>query len=91
METLSNNVTDYNIIELSEDLWLFQQVGEESIYGTFLEIFLIALIQYSFNFNELELAIQHMIEEDHNAAHFGMWKSFIYSFNYKFSHERKAS
>ena len=81
----------FNLIEISEDIWQLQIVDSESFFGTFKEVLIFANLRYSINLKEIDMAVQCMIKEGHNAAHFGMWGTFIFTFKKIFDQERKVS
>jgi len=41
--------------------------------------------------SEIEIAVREMLVNDHNAAHFGIYKKFIFSFKKEFPNVRQAS
>jgi len=67
------------------DQWVFSQKGVVKFEGSLKDIVKSAIV-YGIEFNELEIAVDTMIKNDHNAAEFGMFKSFIFSFNKKVDH-----
>ena len=75
------NLDGFNLIEVIENVWVFEVIGGISYAGTLKEVVVFAMAQYKFKFKEIEDAINCMVREEHNAAHFGTWGSFIYTFN----------
>lgn len=74
----------YNIYEITRNFWVFEEIAGESFTGSLQEVILFAIFRYDFKIEELEMAIESMANRNNNAAHFGMWASFIYSFNKQF-------
>lgn len=87
---MKNNETGYTLLEVEKDIWFFNVVDGESFGGTLKEVVLFAIFKHQVKFSDIELAIQDMIKEGHNAAHFGMWKSFIYSYKHDYNVRRKV-
>jgi hypothetical protein len=71
----------FNIIEVFENIWVFEVIDGQSYYGNLREVVLLAIHNHDFSFHDIELAINSMIREEHNAAHFGIFKTLIYTFN----------
>lgn len=86
---MSSNIEGYNIFELSNNVWCLQFSEGKSFTGTFKEVILHAVVGHGIKLQEIEVAVQTMIKDGHDAAHFGMWGTFMYSFKRKF--ERLAS
>ena len=80
----------YEIYQLGSDLFEIHSsfYGEQAMRGTRLAILTYAVHTLGFKPMELEMALLDMIKRDHNAAHFGINKTFIYSFP---KPEKKAS
>lgn len=87
---MKNNVGGYNLVEVEKDIWFIHVTDGESYGGTFKEVVLFAILKYNFKFKDIELAVQAMLAENHNAAHFGMWGTFIFSYEQKYDMTRKA-
>jgi hypothetical protein len=85
------NIMGYNLIDAGNNEWYLQVVGEAAFTGTIKDVIKYAVYHLYFNFEEIESAINSMIETNSNAAHFGMFKKFIYPFNQDFTPIRKAS
>jgi len=78
---MSLNANGFNLIELSENVWVFEAIEFESFTGTLREVITFAVRRYAFNVQEIEKALLEMVQMDHNAVHFGMWATFVYSFS----------
>jgi len=89
--SLEGNINGYNLISFSEDVWAFEVIGTGSFMGSFREVVEFAVWSYALNIIEIEKAIDSMLLEVNNSAHFGAWGTFIFSFNKPQDIERKAS
>lgn len=81
MNTLST-VGMYEIYKLSDDLY---QVHSSVRGVTAMEGSMVAIVTYmvtilKFEIDEIEFALVDMLQKDNDAAHFGMFGGFIYSF-----------
>lgn len=88
---LQSNTEGYNLVSLSEEIWSLEVVGIGNFTGSFREVVMFAVLSYAFNIIEIDKAIGGMLKDNHNSAHFGMFGTFIFSFEKKFDLERKAS
>jgi hypothetical protein len=86
-----NNKAGYNIIQASKTEWYFQIVGHVAYVGTLREVIVYAVKNYYFDIKEIDRALQDMIKTNKSAVHFGMYNTFIYSFDQDFTPIRKAS
>lgn len=89
--SLEGNINGYNLISVSEDVWAFEVIGTGSFMGSFREVVEFAVWSYALNIVEIEKAIEDMLSGNNDAAHFGAWGTFIFSFNKLQDVERKAS
>lgn len=80
----------FNLVEVTDNVWFIQPIGGESFGGTFSEVVLICIYKYGFKFKEIEEAVKAMLELGHNSAHFGVYRTFIFSSNRTWDSERKA-
>ena len=81
---LNKESTGYYLKEVSHDNWSFRSNGEYAIYiGSFKEMVRLMVNAHHFELGNIDLAIKEMLRNDHNMAHFGMHRSFIYSCNDK--------
>lgn len=87
---MKSNVSGFNLVEVNDNLWFLHIIDGESFGGTFKEVVLFAMLRYGFKLNDVDVAIQTMLKENHNAAHFGMFGSFMFSYVYSFDAQRKA-
>lgn len=88
---LERNFEGFNLVEITKDIWRLETIGGRDFNGTFLEVVLYAIIKLGFNINEIDTAVKTMLQENHNAAHFGMWARFMFSFNSIKELQRRAS
>lgn len=74
------NSSGYKLTEFSNNSW--QVVGPDSAYsGNFKGTVKYAVTVLGFRLEEIEYAIERMIELNHNTAHFGIYKNLIYTYN----------
>lgn len=83
---MKRNQYGYNLIEEGQDRWTFvvwseNEAPEKILMGTFTDVVLYAVIRLEFNLEEIDMAVKEMCANDHNAAHFGMFKTLIYTFD----------
>lgn len=84
------NTAGYDLYEVTQDEWIINAKGGPLFAGTFKDVVKHAIAKMGFELEEIEIATQEMIKMGHNAAHFGMFRGFIYTFNKEFN-ERKVS
>lgn len=59
-------------------------------HGTFQEVVSYLVFKQGFNTHEVDDAVFIMLEKDHNAIHFGMYKTFIFSFDKEINCEKAS-
>lgn len=92
MDTNSNlNMAGYDLYEITKDEWILHVKNGPIYSGTFKKVVVHAIKRLGFRLEEFDIACQEMIKYNHNGAHFGMYKGFIYTFQKEFKHDRKAS
>lgn len=85
------NTAGYNLLEISHNIWCLEVADkDQNFVGTFREVVLYSLFKGYFDIEEINVAVQTMLEEGHNSAHFGMNKFFLFTFN-RTTPMRKAS
>ena len=85
------NGNGYDIVNLGNDQWLLDVKGVRKYHGTIDELIEFCTKKYGFEINDLEFAVDMMVSSNHNAAHFGVYRTFIYSFNHKVDYVKKVS
>ena len=72
----------YELYQLDQDLYQIHSSfeGEQAMEGTILAILTYATHTLGFQPSELELALLDMLHKNHDSAHFGLNRKFIYSF-----------
>lgn len=81
----------YDLHEIENDKWTFDVKDEKTYTGTFKQVVVYMIEIAGFNAEIIEEAITEMIKRDHNGAHFGIYKRFIFSFVKEINNGRKAS
>ena len=71
----------YDLCELDGDQWAVNVRGGPLFVGTFHKVVIHAVTRMGFQLSEIEFAVKNMIDKNHNAAHFGMYRGFIFTFN----------
>jgi len=73
----------YELYQLNQNLYQIHssEPYHNAMEGTMLAIGTYMVSQLGFKPVELEAALLDMLEQDRDAAHFGIMKTFIYSFN----------
>jgi hypothetical protein len=73
----------YELYKLNDDLYQIHSTfrGEQSMEGTLTGIITYASRTLGFKIEELECALLDMLNRDTDAAHFGINRIFIFSFN----------
>jgi hypothetical protein len=73
----------YELYKISDDKYEIHSSFNDvqAMEGTFVAIFVYMTEYLKFFPDEVEYAMVEMIRKDHNAAHFGVNKMFIFSFN----------
>lgn len=87
---MNSRPSGYDIYEVTPNKWILQIEGQRSFTGTLAEIGVFAVKRFDFSVSELELAIEHMIKNDHDAANFGTNQSFIYTYKRNKTNELKT-
>jgi hypothetical protein len=77
------NVTGYNLYTLSLNSWILDDGAGHVFNGTLIEVTRYAVKELKFVVNEIEVALDDMLKKEHDGAHFGGNRTFIYSFNRK--------
>jgi len=91
MNATNVNTNGYDLYQITQDEWVLHVKGGSSYNGTFKKVVLLMVKNMGFKLSEVQYGAEAMIVKGHNAAHFGMYKGFIHTFNKEFGHGRKAS
>jgi len=91
MENKEFNAAGYDLYEVSRDHWAIH-VKEGPVYvGSFKKVVKHCVLRLGFDLEEIKVAVDEMLKYNHNGAHFGMYRGFIYTFEKEFKHVRQAS
>jgi len=73
----------YNLNEIDTDLYQIHSSvkGVQAMEGSLLHILTYCTHVLKFDPNELEVALLDMLKNGKNTGHFGLGKTFLYSFN----------
>lgn len=85
------NSAGYDLYEVTPNEWIMNVKNGPLYVGTFKKVVKHAVIKMGFSLVEIEVAVDEMLKKGHNAAHFGMSRGFISTFNKDFPNVRKAS
>lgn len=61
--------------------WQIHTKHNGAFAGDFTAIIAYCINTLEMDREELDVAVSEMCKNDHNCAHFGMWKSFIHTYN----------
>ena len=82
--------TGYTLYEPFENQWVIECHGGSKYYGNVQEIFDFMNSRLLFSFAEIERGFEAMLTAGHNAAHFGINRTLIYTFTKEISDDCKA-
>jgi len=85
------NTAGYDLYEVSGDHWALHVKEGPVFVGSFRKVVTHAVTRLGFKLSEIEIATKEMIKMEHNGAHFGMYKGFIFTFQKEFKHVKQAS
>ena len=83
------NTAGYDLYEITEHEWIIHVKGCKLFTGTFKEV-VKHMSGMGFELAEVEVAVKDMIQTGFNGSHFGMHKSFIFSFQREFGNDQKT-
>ena len=63
--------------------------GGSTNIGSFRKVAIYMVTRIGFKLEEIQAATKEMIEKDHNAAHFGIYRGFISTFKKEFKYARQ--
>lgn len=85
METNKLNSAGFDLYEIYPNQWMLHDKTDMRVYnGTLVEIGKFAVQTFGFELSEIEFAIKEMYKRDHNGSHFGMNRTFIFTFKKDF-------
>lgn len=83
--------TGYDLYEVANDQWALHVKGGAAFVGTFRKVITHAVTHLNFKIEEIEFATKEMIKQEHNAAHFGMYRGFLFTFKKDFVHVKRQA
>lgn len=79
-QTLNTNNSGYKLLDKGNNLW--QLVTSKGVFtGSLREVCVYAVKSLDFDINEIEFSLQEMERKFHNSAEFGVFKSFIFTYD----------
>ena len=79
----------FDLYEVEQDQWVFHIKGGSIYIGSFRKVAIYMVTRIGFKLEEIQAATKEMIEKDHNAAHFGIYRGFISTFKKEFKYARQ--
>jgi hypothetical protein len=80
----------YDLYEVSDNCWAIHIKGGKLFIGTFKEVVTACVTKLGFELEEFEFATKEMIDKGHNGAHFGMYRSFMFTFQREFKYDKAS-
>lgn len=84
------NTSGYDLYEIGLDEWIIDVKGGSLFAGSFKQVVKHAVLNMGFEFSEIEAAIHEMTKKKHNGAHFGMRRTFIFTFQKDFKNAQAS-
>lgn len=87
------HTSGHNLYWINETIWIFQIDGICRV-GTLEHVVSLAVKRFGFSKTNILEAVEVLIQnldKNHDSIHFGMYKTYVYTFHKEFSNERKAS
>lgn len=81
----------YNLMEKRYGLWSIEAIGNSSFTGSFMEVVYFMVKRMGFDIDDIEEAVSIMEEHGHNGCHFGMFRTWIYTFDAETKNGQVAS
>lgn len=79
-QAVHTNKLGYKLVDKGDGKW--QIVSPQGIFtGNMKQVCTYSVLELGFEMNELELGIMEMEKQFHNAAEYGVFKKFIYSYD----------
>lgn len=83
--------TGYTLYEPFDNKWVIDCNDGHKYYGSFKEVVNFMCKELLFDLDEVTYGMDAMLKADNNAMHFGINRTFIYSYNKDVSDVSKAS
>lgn len=84
------NSKGFDLYEIAHNQWVLDTKVADIFGGSWSDVLRYA-VSIGFKLSEIDTAVVEMVKHDHNAAHFGGGRGFIFTFKKDFSHGKKAS
>ncbi len=84
------NTAGYDLYEITKDEWIIHIKNGDIFAGSFKKVIIHAITRLGFSMEEIEISVTEMLKYGHNGAHFGTYKSFIYTFQKEFKYEQAS-
>jgi hypothetical protein len=68
-------------IRYRDNKWEVHTQGQGAYEGSMLGIIMFCVIKLGFTYEDIREGIEEMTWNDHDTAHFGIYRTFIYSYN----------
>lgn len=81
----------YDLYEVTRDEWVLEVKNGPIFHGTLVKIGVHAVKRMGFKMGDIEIATQEMLKHGHNAAHFGMYRTFMFTFQKDFKTDKRVS
>lgn len=79
-EVNKNKQVGYKLLDLGSGLWSLQ-APQSTFSGTLKQVCLYAVRKFDFEMKELEIGVLEMEKHWHNAAEYGIFKRFMWSYD----------
>jgi hypothetical protein len=80
------NSAGYDLYEITKDEWILDTNNGPIFHGTLKKVALYAIRKLGFKVQDFEIATEELVKNPtHNAVHFGMYKTFMFTFNRDFN------
>ena len=76
------NTKGFNLHMIELNTWVFDDHSGVLFDGKFRNV-VEHMVDHGFPLHEVELAMNEILKNNHDSANFGMYKSFIFSYNRK--------
>jgi hypothetical protein len=73
-------LNSYDLYEPFHNIWVID-CKSGKFYGNLREVLSYMINKLNFDLHEIEDALLQMTQREHNAAHFGTFKAFLFTFN----------